>query len=270
MCNEHFFRVSHLSLILILVMLRPLSAQAEITFNFQPIGYGNCGNVSINGGAWEDGQPITDIDWDWDDGVAFNRQFPAAHQYELDGTYEVSVTFHGHTGASRTEILGVEVSNAELPGCEVIRTHLELGEPQYSSCGRVSINGGVWSELGSITHLSWDWDDGSVNNSFFPATHEYTANGNYLVSVTAFTDGGDSRTETVTADIGNAEVDGCDLTLRIHPEVVYLRDGKTNEQLRLEIRDGDRRPVDPRTVQVEWTSNEKVAIEMAFGRCGDL
>jgi PKD repeat protein len=230
----------------------PLTVSAEITMGELTITYAECGVVTINGGAWEDGYPITDIDWEWGDDFVFTRQFPASHQYASNGTHDVVLIVHGPSGATRTEQLSVQVNNAGEPGCEVVRTHLDLGNPNYASCGEVSINGSVWSELGEVTRITWDWNDETVTNSFFPAVHKYNANGSYMISVTAHTDTGDSRTESVAVVIDNAEVEGCDIDFVIHPWQVYLRDGVTEKQLRIEARDGEGRPVDPQTLNFEY------------------
>jgi len=248
--------------LLLVCLWLPLPVSAEITLGELTTTYGECGLVTVNGGAWEDGYPITDIDWEWGDGSAYSRQFPAIHQYELNGTYDIVLTVHGPSGATRTEHLGVQVTNAGEAGCEVVRTHLELGDPSYSTCGHVSINGSVWSELGEITRITWDWDDATVTNSFFPANHEYSANGSYTISVTAHTDTGDSHTESVIAVIDNAEVEDCDVNFVIHPWQVYLRDGVTEKQLLIEARNGEGQPIDPQTLDFDY--------EVARDEIGDL
>jgi len=240
----------------------PLPVSAEITLGELTATYGECGLVTIEGGAWEDGYPITDIDWDWGDGAAYNRQFPAIHQYEFNGNYDIVLTVHGPSGATRTEHFGVQISNAGEAGCELVRTHIELGDPNYSVCGQVSINGSVWSELGEITHITWDWNDGTVADSFFPATHKYTANGSYTVSVSAYTDTGDSGTESVMVIIDNAEAEGCEVEIDVHPWLVYLRDGVTEKQLRIEARDREGRPIDPQNLDFNF--------EVARDEIGDL
>ena len=70
---------------------------------------------------------------------------------------------------------------------------LDLLSPEYSSCGNVSINGVVLTSSGTITRLSWDWGDGVVVDSWFPATHRYGTNGSYTVTVTAFSSTGERK-----------------------------------------------------------------------------
>ena len=66
---------------------------------------------------------------------------------------------------------------------------LEIHEPQYSSCGQVSINGYVGTEQGEITSIQWDWGDEKQEAAWFPAAHTYASNGTYSVNVTAVANG---------------------------------------------------------------------------------
>ena len=76
---------------------------------------------------------------------------------------------------------------------------LDLWLPEYNDCGNVWINGYVSNALG----LVWDWGDGSESTSWFPATHRYSTNGTYTVTVTAA--GCNTLTETTTAVITNVQ-----------------------------------------------------------------
>ena len=49
-----------------------------------------------------------------------------------------------------------------------------------------------------IVRINWDWGDGSIYDSWFPATHTYTAPGDYTVTVTAFNEDGKSSTSVGT------------------------------------------------------------------------
>jgi hypothetical protein len=53
----------------------------------------------------------------------------------------------------------------------------------------VQLNGGFGENSGECpwaTHFTWDWGDGSSNDSYFPAAHTYAASGDYAVTVSAF------------------------------------------------------------------------------------
>jgi internalin A len=79
--------------------------------------------------------------------------------------------------------------------CPLSFTNIDLWlmDPEYGSGGQVSINGAVGTQTGSVTNLVWSWGDGTTNESWFPATHTYSARGNYVVLVTAYADNGERK-----------------------------------------------------------------------------
>ena len=50
----------------------------------------------------------------------------------------------------------------------------------------VTINGVIYSEVGEITKIKWDWGDGISDEQWFPAKHNYEIKDNYDFSVTAY------------------------------------------------------------------------------------
>jgi PKD repeat protein len=140
------------------------------------------------------------------------------------------------------------------PGVGALSITLYLFPPEYAECGDVSINGYVGTSSGVITHLTWDWDDGTVVNSWFPAAHRYLSNGTYSVQVTAYTSTGEAKTGTTMIAINDAEDPNCTYTVRLHPMPVVLRDGRITDTLRLEIRDAAGGLISPLGLQVHFTS----------------
>jgi PKD repeat protein len=80
---------------------------------------------------------------------------------------------------------------------------LALNPPEYSECGNVSINGVVITTPQAMG-LVWDWGDGSKTTSMFPATHRYSTDGTYTVTVTAAACN-TLPPQTTTAVISNVE-----------------------------------------------------------------
>lgn len=133
---------------------------------------------------------------------------------------------------------------------------LSLGEPEYAECGEVSINGYVGTSSGSITHLSWDWGDDAVADSWFPASHGYSVNGPYSVQVTAYSSTGETKTQGVAVAINNAEDPACRVTVRLHPTTIVLRSGHVTETLHLELRDEAGNLLSPAGRSVSFTSSD--------------
>ncbi len=112
---------------------------------------------------------------------------------------------------------------------------LDLSEPQYGGCGLVTINGYVNTDPPAES-LTWDWGDGRVTQSWFPATHRYLASGTYTVTVTA-PPSSESNSTTVTPT--GAGDPTCSYRVNVTPPWVLLRDGRTTQMLTVEIRDAE-------------------------------
>jgi len=64
----------------------------------------------------------------------------------------------------------------------------------------------------------------------------------------------------------HAIADDCPfIEFKVHPRNVYLRDGKTTEQLRIEVRDSESRPVNPDSFEFEFTSSEPGLVQVSPG-----
>ncbi|CAK0780143.1 hypothetical protein CCP4SC76_7230009 [Gammaproteobacteria bacterium] len=143
---------------------------------------------------------------------------------------------------------------------------LTLASPQYSSCGDISINGYVSTNSGSISRLSWDWGDGSTSESWFPANHHYSLNGNYSVSVTAYSSSGQSENKTSAVSISDSEDLACRYTFQLHPQVVVLQGGQTKEYLRVELLDENGALIDPSSRSLSFTSTNPSLVQVdAYG-----
>lgn len=171
--------------------------RASITLELGSPEYAAAGEVSINGYVGASPGAVTNLVWDWGDGTTNESWFPATHTYLTNGDYTVAATAYADTGESQTETCSVFISNAG-PNID-----LWLMDPEYSACGCVSINGGVSTQTGDITNVVWVWGDGTTDESAFPATHQYPANGDYTVEATAYADTGESNTVSCSVIITN-------------------------------------------------------------------
>ena len=149
-----------------------------------------------------------------------------------------------------------------LPLC--VSAEITMGElvVTHGQCGLVTIDAGAWEDGIPITNIDWQWGDGSVNNAQFPAKHEYEANGDYEIILTANGHTGATRTEQIAVQIDNANDQGCELDLVIHPWQIYLRDGVTQQQILVEARDEEGRVIDPSTLNFNY--------DISLDEIGDL
>lgn len=137
--------------------------------------------------------------------------------------------------------------------------------PEYLDCGTVSMNGcvGTTSCINcSVTHFSWDWGDGIVADSWWPATHHYQGNGTYTVTATAFCSTGLTQSTSTTISVTNAEDPLCNYALMVYPSTVILRRGKTSETLHVELRDDDGAPISLNDKKVSFSSNNPDIVQV--------
>jgi hypothetical protein len=84
----------------------------------------------------------------------------------------------------------------------------DLSTPVLGQCGTVTINGSAKMPTGSrrrITRLLWDWGDGDILDSPFPAIHRYKRNGIISVKLTAYTSNNETEDRTIPVNITTAD-----------------------------------------------------------------
>ncbi len=164
------------------------------------------------------GTKLTDIDWNWGDGVAQAgcAYFPETHDYASAGRYTIVVTAKFSDGSRKqaTETVSVgPASSVPSPSpssvgttappvpapspssppvaaaCQTTNGASSLSlYPATSSGTAVTINGVVIAPSGTkLTAIDWNWGDGITLTgcSYFPETHDYASPGQYQVVVTA-------------------------------------------------------------------------------------
>jgi PKD repeat protein len=137
--------------------------------------------------------------------------------------------------------------------------------PEYLGCGNVSVTGCVGTGTCincSVTRFSWDWGDGVVADSWWPAFHHYQANGTYTLTVTAYCSTGETQSSCTTVTITNAEDPLCDYALLVYPTTVLLRRGNTSETLRVELRDADGLPVSLNDKNVSFSNSNPSIVQV--------
>lgn len=108
---------------------------------------------------------------------------------------------------------------------------LNLSSPITRSCGYVEVNGGFTAPGLQSTPPTWDWGDGSITKSFFPATHKYAQAGSYTIKVSILS--GEtvliSQTVSVTATASTSTV--CTSVLTTDPARLYLLPGSATQRI---------------------------------------
>jgi hypothetical protein len=139
---------------------------------------------------------------------------------------------------------------------------LLLNTPDYGSCGDVSINGYVSTSAGVITRMSWDWGDGAIVDSWFPASHSYDGNGDYTVVVTAYSSTGATHQESTSVSVTSADNPLCSYSVRVCPETVVLRGGVTSDSLKVEIRGSEGQLISTDGYEVVFSSSNETLVQV--------
>lgn len=110
-----------------------------------------------------------------------------------------------------------EESGSTLNDCQ---PNLTLSQPEIVE-RLVNINGVVLPSSGcpEIDDIQWKWGDGTVTNSWFPASHQYTESGEYEISITAIDTEQNSNTQSVSITIIESELTGTKEIIPLHYEI---------------------------------------------------
>ncbi len=133
-------------------------------------------------------QPVS-YSWNFGDGTT-GSGMTALHAFSAPGSYTVSFSAEGpYNSDTDTCLVNVaEVAEAPTASCRVSPSRTDIGQT-------ITVSGNI---TGSEPSVSVHFGDGSTASSL-PATHNYSAPGTYLVTVTATNAAGsDSSTCTVT------------------------------------------------------------------------
>lgn len=152
---------------------------------------GSSDNVGIESYAWEfddDGVPVTS------DAALFYYTFMTM------GTYDVTLTVVDGAGHESSDTMTVTVFDGEAPVANAgIDQEVSYGET-------VTFDGSLSSDNVDVT--SWDWtfeDDGSVTRTGETVDYEFTAPGEYTVTLTVADDVGNEDTDTMNVTVVDDE-----------------------------------------------------------------
>jgi PKD repeat protein len=155
-----------------------------------------CSPVQFTGSATGGcGAPYS-YSWTFGDGGTSSVQNPS-HQYAADGTYPVTLTVTDGVGASDSDTTSATITTVSV----VAAAH---GLYTGTMCSPVQFTG---SATGGCTpyYYSWTFGDGGTSSVQNP-THQYAANGVYIVTLTVADSLGASDSDTTTATVTTAPV----------------------------------------------------------------
>jgi len=207
----------------------PLSGNAPLTVSFTNLTTGDATNWS----------------WNFGDGGTSTVQNPS-HQYTAAGIYTVALTASNSVD-SDTETKTDYITVSEAPGQPPVADF-----SASPTSGNTPLNV-TFTDLSTNSPTSWNWNFGDGGTSAVQnPTHQYTAVGNYTVTLTATNaNGSDSETKTNYITVNETPANVMHLT---NVDVIKQTQNKRYRgQARIKVVDGAGNAVSSATVSGTWS-----------------
>ena len=146
-------------------------------------------DFDVSGSSDPDGS-IVSYEWDFGDGDT-GSGIAASHQFVSGGVYTVTLTVTDDGGAATTATDQVTVSSNQAPTASFSATPTSGAAPldvDFDASGSSDPDG-------SIVSYEWDFGDGT-SDSGETASHQYTSDGSFTVTLTVTDDEGATGTAT--------------------------------------------------------------------------
>jgi len=175
------------------------------------------GSLAVDFDASASTGTITQYKWNFNDGSPLATDAVTSHTFAAAGTYTVSLTIQDSSGttisASREITLSQTAGTNQAPTASLVVTSSVIGDAPLT----VSFDAGASSdpEDSTLTY-SWNFGDGSTASGAKQTSHQYTAPGTYMATVTVT----DSQGASASADsqpimVGTGTVGGATPTAAI-------------------------------------------------------
>jgi PKD repeat protein len=130
----------------------------------------------------QDGEVVT-WEWDFGDGSAGSSEQDPTHEYDLAGTYQVTLTVTDDSGVQDEITKPVQVLQPGMPFADFSYYQFEGTSVEFYDYSS--------DEDGNIVSWEWDFGDGSLGSTQQEPTHTFPGLGTYQVTL------------TITDDLGN-------------------------------------------------------------------
>lgn len=143
---------------------------------------------------------IASYDWEWGDGSPDGSGVTASHTYNDPGVYALTLTVTDDDAATETFTRTIYVTDVNVPPDAAFSADPTSGNPPVT----VDVDASASTDSdGTIVSYSWDWGDGTPDGSGEITSHEYTAVGNYLITLTVVDDDGAVDYATTNISVTN-------------------------------------------------------------------
>ncbi len=152
--------------------------------------------LSFVGTATDPGNDTLNYSWIWGDSTPSASSASATHSYADNGNYTVTFGVTDGDGGSTYQTATVAIANVSPTITSMSVSNGDEGQ-QLSFSGAASDPG-----ADTLTY-SWGWGDSTAATTGAAATHAYTDEGSYTVTLTVTDDDAGSTTQQATVTISN-------------------------------------------------------------------
>jgi uncharacterized protein (TIGR03437 family) len=117
-----------------------------------------------------------------------------------------------------------------LAGC-AIGQQLSLSDPKVRACGFVEVGGAFNAPGLQLVAPTWDWGDGTVTHSFFPAIHRYLRDGRFTIKTSIIDGSTVVIAATVPVTVAGSGAPHCGDLLMVDPPRVKLTAGNNRQTI---------------------------------------
>lgn len=145
------------------------------------------------------GSNLGSYSWDFGDGSPISKLSNPLHQYAIDGSFEVTLTYKS-TG-SCIDTLIIRKPNIVRVGRQFSNNNVAfIAGPPSAGCYPLEVPFINQSSFDGTATYVWNFGDGSPSSTATNPTHRYTANGYFDINLTMTTTGGCAETLSQTTD----------------------------------------------------------------------
>ncbi len=183
------------------ITVTPKTQPTPLTANISGPTQGQAGqSLTFDAQSSTSAAPLNNIQWDFGDGTTDSGNLTVNHAYQNPGTYTVLLTLVNDLGQNNTASQQIDIQAAPPPNqppqpvIQTSNTNPQMGE-------NVTFDASATAAGSPIVSYDWDFGDGTGTGSGQLASHTYSVDGTYQVTLTVTDQNGLSGSATTQIDV---------------------------------------------------------------------